>query len=214
MATLEDCLATAAEYWEEVTPDSARIQEIRATICVEILGRDKAVGKIGTREAQKLLQALNSRGLARKTVADYYSTFKRMLALNDQLPDKGYARWPRPPSPPRNAVSQSLPTPSPRWLRDLCNVTSVRRQTWPHSLTLSAAVCSEKFSGAEISSIGLAMVRFLSSSPGREAMSARSLSLARTPGPSSEIGGGITLFWPSLTRRTSGGGIPFAANSE
>lgn len=98
MTTLSKCLTEAAAYWG--SPQD--IQAVRARVCVEILGGSKAARGLTVVDATRLLKALNNRGLARKTVSDYYSSFKRMLALNDQIPSSGYARWPRPPAPPRH----------------------------------------------------------------------------------------------------------------
>lgn len=98
---LSKALSEANAYWQSTTSGaSADIMGIRAKICVEILGEKEHGNKLTAKDAAKLLKGLADRGLARKTVADYYSTFKRMLTLNDDLPP-GHARWPKPPTAPR-----------------------------------------------------------------------------------------------------------------
>lgn len=73
---------------------------IRAKRCVDILGEDLDTGKLTKAHAAKLLAGLADAGLSRKSVQDYYSTFKRMLKLNDADPPK-VAQWPHPPKPAR-----------------------------------------------------------------------------------------------------------------
>lgn len=94
---LSQCLTEATTYWG--SPQD--IQAVRARVCVELVGPQVNAKKLTPLDATKLLRKLANRRLARKTVGDYYSSFKRMLALNDQLPEKGYARWPHPPAPSR-----------------------------------------------------------------------------------------------------------------
>lgn len=98
---LSKCHLEATAHWQSVAPSSADIQSIRARVCVEILGGKTAAGSLTPKDAGKLLRGLNDRGLSRKSVQDYYSTFKRMLALNDVQP-KGLIRWPASAKPPRN----------------------------------------------------------------------------------------------------------------
>jgi len=97
LTTLSKCLHEASSYWGS----PKNIQAIRAGVCVEIVGASKNAKALTPLDAARLLKRLGERGLARKTVSDYYSSFKRMLALNDQIPSKGYSRWPKPPAPPR-----------------------------------------------------------------------------------------------------------------
>lgn len=106
VSNLSKCLTEARLYWDgadrygQPQPREG-IQSVRARVCVELVGGTANPRKLTPKDAAKLLRELKAKGLARKTVADYYSTFKRMLALNDQFPSEGYARWPKPPSPPR-----------------------------------------------------------------------------------------------------------------
>lgn len=105
---LSKCLTEATQYWQGVAPDSAAIQAVRAKVCVDLLGGSVGAKGLTVKDAVTLLKKLSQRGLARKTVADYYSSFKRMLALNDQIPTKGYSRWPKPPAPSRR-VRKPIP---------------------------------------------------------------------------------------------------------
>lgn len=102
MTSLQRCLEEARTYWDGSKPGTPEsVQSVRARVCCEILGLKAGARSLSPLDATKLLRKLADRGLARKTVADYYSTFKRMLALSDQIPAKGYARWPKPLSPAR-----------------------------------------------------------------------------------------------------------------
>lgn len=105
-STLQKCLTEARLYWDgadrygQAHPQEG-IQTVRARVCCDILGPHVNPKRLSPKDATTLLRELKGRGLARKTVGDYYSSFKRMLALNDQLPSEGYARWPKAPTPAR-----------------------------------------------------------------------------------------------------------------
>jgi site-specific recombinase XerC len=104
VTALATCLKEARSYWDGGKPNTPEsVQSVRARVCVELLATDvKRAEDITVLHAAKLLRRLADRGLARKTIGDYYSTFKRMLQLNDITP-KGFARWPKPPVAPRKS---------------------------------------------------------------------------------------------------------------
>jgi site-specific recombinase XerC len=106
MTPLREALAHASEVWE--LGAGGNVQIVRATKCVEAL---EAMGH-GAIELQwcvpkvavKLLAALQRGGRSRKSVADYYATFRRMLRLSGkETPD-----WPKAPTPPRK-TREALP---------------------------------------------------------------------------------------------------------
>lgn len=117
---LKACLTEAVNYWKAGSPDSASIMAIRAKRCVDLLGGNLDAGKLTKAHAAKLLAGLANEGLSRKSVQDYYSTFKRMLKLSDADPPK-VAQWPSSPKPARktrDAIDPELYAQVVVWLRD------------------------------------------------------------------------------------------------
>lgn len=95
MTTLKDALRTAVQHWEG-RPGTATMATA-ARRCVDVLGASTEARSLGARDAVELLAALRGFGLAARSVASYYRTFRRMLALSDILT----ASWPAAPIPPR-----------------------------------------------------------------------------------------------------------------
>lgn len=98
---LSDCLTEASAYWTTSTPASAKVMIIRAGVGVAILGAGLSASSLTQGHGARLLSAFTTRGLSRKSVADYYSTFKRMLFLSGVSPNV-YSNWPKPPVPARH----------------------------------------------------------------------------------------------------------------
>lgn len=109
MTTLNQALEAATEYWRANTA-GADIQEVRAKACAEALGDNRTVKSLTMKDAQFLLGYLRqTRNLQRKSVADYYATFKRMIALSGAPLPADFARWPKAPTPARRTRTMLTP---------------------------------------------------------------------------------------------------------
>lgn len=119
MTSLRVCLREAGEFWDGAHSEGT--MTCAARVCVEILEPYvKTAERVDSKHAARILRELQNRGLSRKTVQNYFATFKRMLALNDVYP-KHLARWPSAPSPPRKTREAITPDDFNRmvcWLVD------------------------------------------------------------------------------------------------
>lgn len=94
--TLADALTLASTFWAAKGP-SSRMMPIRAGLCVDLLGADLSLSKLGPAQGTTLLTFLAERGLQRSTQGTYYAAFRRMLALSG-VSTEG---WPKAPTKPR-----------------------------------------------------------------------------------------------------------------
>lgn len=132
---LRECLAEAEAYWKSGSPSSASIMAIRAKRCVDILGAELDGQALTKAHAAKLLGGLADSGLSRKSVQDYYSTFKRMLKLSDAEPSK-VAQWPSSPKPPRktrDAIDPEIYLKVVAWLVE---------HNFPETADLAVVLCT------------------------------------------------------------------------
>lgn len=122
MTTLRDALRTAVQHWEG-RPGTATMSA-GASRCVAILdakcisGGSTDARSLSSPDAVELLASLREAGLAPRSVASYYRTFRRMLALSDILTTS----WPASPTPPRktrDAISPGDLDKLLRWLRGM-----------------------------------------------------------------------------------------------
>lgn len=106
-ATISEALAHATRYWETNERRDARgpnMMPIRAGRCADILGRSRKVSSLSPADGTKLLGKLREGGLARSSVASYYSAGKRMLALAGV----SCVGWPKAPTVPRKVRKPTL----------------------------------------------------------------------------------------------------------
>lgn len=110
--SLDACLEVASTFWKS-RGKGTRTMILGATLCVSLLGGAKDAHKLQARDGAKLLGLLATRDLSRKSIKDYYASFRSMLRLNGvQTYD-----WPKASTPPRKP-REALGEPALRRMAD------------------------------------------------------------------------------------------------
>lgn len=116
MSTLSDALEVASTFWKS-RGKGTRTMILGATLCVNLLGGSRDAHKLQARDGAKLLGLLATRDLSRKSIKDYYASFRSMLRLNGvQTYD-----WPKaatPPRKPREALGEEALTRMVSWFHE------------------------------------------------------------------------------------------------
>lgn len=93
--TLRDCLRAALPHW--AGRRGSRVMSLIAARVVTVAGLDVPAARANSLMGVSVLASLRKQGLSARSVAQYYSTLRRVLALN------GFSTvdWPKAPSIPR-----------------------------------------------------------------------------------------------------------------
>lgn len=115
--SLSKALEVASSFWQ-ARGKGTRSMIIGATLCCNLLGPSKDVHRLSSKDGVKLLELLAGHGkLGRKSIKDYYASFRSMLRLNGV---QSYD-WPKPATPPRKpreALGHEAFTRMVAWLHE------------------------------------------------------------------------------------------------